>query len=123
MDSSHMREVLAGDGAWISFTTQTITFSFNAKELTLKNVLDFHPRATAINAAEAIAALDADRGEGFRLELRPDDDPCFGLALPSRMGGPVPPPVEWEVALWSVPGITQPGTITESNYPVNPESA
>lgn len=35
--------------------------------------------------------------------------PYFYLALPDRLGDPVPPPADWKLALWSLPGITQPG--------------
>ena len=122
-DSPLLREVLAGDGAFVSFKVQYMTFTFGAKELTLKDLLVFHPRAKAINGAEAAAVLDAGRGEGFQVKLQPGEDPYFYLAMPSRMVSPTPPPNEWELALWSLPGITQPGTDTETDQPGIPPTA
>lgn len=113
-DSQHLREILNGEGTFIKFTAQAVTFSLGAKELTLKDVLVFHPHATVINGAEAVEMLDSGRAEDFRLELRPGDDPFFYLAMPSRMGEPTPPSTEWLEALWGLPGITQPGENSHS---------
>ncbi|MET8776965.1 hypothetical protein ABZV58_18340 [Nocardia sp. NPDC004654] len=72
-------------------------------------MLVFHPRTKARNAAEALAALEKGEAEGFRLELTPCDEPFFYLVLRDRLADPVPPPSDWKLALWSLPGITQPG--------------
>lgn len=57
-----------------------------------------HAKATAVNADEAIAAMDSGQGKGFRVHYRPGDDPYFYLTLATC------PPAEvknrW-VALWA----------------------
>ncbi|TCJ89869.1 hypothetical protein [Nocardia alba] len=108
-DSPHLRQLLAGEDAWVSFTAQSFTFSVGAKELTLTDVLVFHPRATARNGTEALAAMENGKAEGFRLNVAPSNEPYFYLALSDRLGDPVPPVSDWKLALWSLPGITQPG--------------
>ncbi|WP_280345971.1 hypothetical protein [Nocardia neocaledoniensis] len=108
-DSPRLRQLLAGEAAWVSFTAERFTFSVGAKEFTLTDVLVFHPRAIARNAAKALAALENGEAAGFRLKVAPSDEPYFYLALPARLGEPVPPVSDWKLALWSLPGIIQPG--------------
>ncbi|MDN3460882.1 hypothetical protein [Rhodococcus sp. APC 3903] len=108
-DSPNLREVLTSGGQ-VSFTAKELKFSVGSKELVLGNVLVFHPRATALNGLEAAEALDAGRGEGFQVHLRPGDDPYFYLAMPRQMSNPTAPMSEWTLVGWSLSDITQPGT-------------
>ncbi|MFI6774235.1 hypothetical protein [Nocardia sp. NPDC050412] len=107
-DYPQLRTLLTGEPTLARFTASVIPFSFGKKELFLKEVVVFHPRTIALNGAEALDALDAGRSEGFRLQVNPGDDPCFYLAMPSRMGNPPPAYGQWRTAAWNLPGVTQP---------------
>jgi hypothetical protein len=76
------------------------------RELTIGDVYAVHPRATAINGDEAIAALNAGDGEGFQVRFRPGDDPYFYLTLAS--GPPEDIPRRY-LAQWTLYGVEQPG--------------
>ncbi len=119
-DSPRLRQLLAGEAALVNFTAERFTFSVGAKEFTLTDVLVFHPHAIARNGAEALAALENGEAEGFRLNVVPSKEPYFYLALPDRLGDPVPPISDWKLALWSLPGITQPGVHADTTEPEQP---
>lgn len=110
-DTPELRQMLSGDGEYVSFGVSSWTFDFGAKELTLKDLQAFHPKTRAVNGAEAITALNAGTAQGFRVELIAGDDPFFYLAMPDRMQARP----RQEVALWSLPGINQPGIPTATD--------
>ena len=66
-----------------------------------------HPHATAINADDAIAAIDSGAAAGFLVDYRPGDDPFFYLALANRPPTDIPGK---PTRLWGLIGINQPGT-------------
>jgi hypothetical protein len=76
------------------------------REFVIGNIYAIHPRATAINAPEAIAALDAGTAEGFHVRYRPGDDPFFYLTLANQPATDIPGK---HVRLWGLIGIDQPG--------------
>ncbi|KQH80023.1 hypothetical protein AO501_33920 [Mycobacterium gordonae] len=90
--------------AWRAETPYSLTSG--GRTLTIGPVYAVHTAATAINAEEAIEALEAGRGKGFRVTYRPGDDPFFYVALAD---GPVSELGGKKIALWSLVGIDQPG--------------
>ena len=83
------------------------------RELTIGDVYAVHPRATAINADEAIAALDAGEAQEFHVHFAPGDDPYFYLTLAD-----VPPDKVFRrsMAQWTLYGVDQPG-VSDNELP------
>jgi hypothetical protein len=82
------------------------TVNIAGREFAIGDIYAIHPRATATNAEEALAALDAGTAEGFHVRYRPGEDPFFYLALANRPATDVPGK---RVRLWGLIGIDQPG--------------
>jgi hypothetical protein len=78
----------------------------DGRELTIGDVYAVHPAATAINADEAIAALDAGAAQGFQVHFRPGDDPYFYLTLADVSPDEA---VRRSLAQWTLYGVDQPG--------------
>ena len=76
------------------------------RELIIGDVYAVHPRATAINADAAIAALDAGDAEGFHVQFRPGDDPYFYVTLADVSPDEA---VRRSVSEWTLYGVGQPG--------------
>lgn len=76
------------------------------RELTIGDVYVLHPSATAINADEAVAALDTGEAGGFQVHFRPGDDPYFYLTLADAPPDEV---VRRAVSEWTLYGVDQPG--------------
>ena len=78
----------------------------DGRELTIGDLYAVHPAATAINADEAIAALDAGAAQGFQVHFRPGDDPYFYLTLADVSPDEA---VRRSLAQWTLYGVDQPG--------------
>lgn len=105
IDSSEVRDSLSGPRS-IVWPAGPYAVTIDGRELLIGDVYVVHPQATAINADEAIAALDADEAEGFEVDFRPGDDPYFYLSLAN-----VPPDevLLRSLAQWTLSGVDQPG--------------
>ncbi|MFX1760357.1 hypothetical protein [Rhodococcus sp. As11] len=108
-DSPDVRALLV-EGGRVSFPVQEFILRLGTRELDLGQVGAFHPHAVALNSEEALAALDAGEAKGFKVRFRPGDDPYFYLFKPDRIRDRQAP----ELALWSLPGIDQPGVDEEA---------
>lgn len=83
------------------------TVTIGGRRLVIGDVYVIHPRATAVNADAAIAALDAGCAAGFQVHYRPGEDPFFYLTLANRPRTDIPGK---PTRLWGLIDINQPGT-------------
>lgn len=104
-DTPEVRTALRGPRS-IMWPAGSHAVTVSGRELTIGDVYAVHPAATAINADEAIAALDAGEAQDFEVHFRPGDDPYFYLTLADA------PPREVmrrSLAQWTLCGVDQPG--------------
>jgi hypothetical protein len=101
-----LRNQLPEPGFAVWRAADPYTVDIDGREFVIGDIYAIHPRATAVNAEEAIAALDGGTSEGFQVRYRPGDDPYFYLALANRPATDIPGK---QVRLWGLIGINQPG--------------
>lgn len=104
-DLPEVRDLLQGPRS-IVWPAGPYVATVGGRELVFGDVYLVHPAATAINADEAIAALDAGQAEGFEVLFRPGDEPYFYLTLADVQEDEV---LRRSLAQWTLTGIEQPG--------------
>lgn len=112
VDTADVRAPLLGPQS-IVWPAGPYAVEIAGRELNIGDVYALHTQATAINADEAIAALDASNAEGFEVHFRPGDDPYFYLTLANESPEQV---VGRHLAQWSLWGVDQPGVSDDDNW-------
>jgi hypothetical protein len=83
-DDDTVRAVLSGEPGTIAVTNAPFQITIAGRSLDLGRVSGFHTQVVAAEGRqEALAALDAGRGKGARVVLRPLDGEHYRLYLPS----------------------------------------
>lgn len=115
-DAPEVRAMLTGPQS-IIWPAGPHLITIGGRELLIGDVYVVHPAATANNAAEALAALDASEAQGFSVEFRPGDDPYFYLTLADVPRHEV---TRRYLAQWTLTGIEQPG-IPDADWSHQPD--
>jgi hypothetical protein len=105
IDTPEVRDSLPGPRS-IVWPAGPYAVTIGGRELIIGDVYAVHPAATAINADEAIAALDAGEVEGFEVDFRPGNDPFFYLTFADIPAREV---MRRSLAQWTLSGVDQPG--------------
>ena len=104
-DSPKLREVLSRPSQVHSKIADTYVVKVANKTLPIGQVYAVHPKATATNGEEAIAALDAGTATKFPVTFVPGDDHFFFVALANQ---PIEDYLGKRVTLWGLIDIEQP---------------
>lgn len=104
-DSPAVRALLSGEPHAVQLPCDAYTVQFAGRRLELGAVVVFHPKAAVEpdSGSAAVAALDAGRGDGTEVAVRPADGGRFRLMLQHSVTGPEPTPVPLEL-----PGYPEP---------------
>lgn len=102
-DSPVLRALLSGEPRAVRVECEEFAITLAGRRLDLGPVLFFHPRVTADDAQQALAALDSGHGDGQVVTVRPANKEHFRLQLQSATtrDEPVPAPL-------ALPGFPEP---------------
>ncbi|MFG3480182.1 hypothetical protein ACGF3K_33905 [Streptomyces sp. NPDC047980] len=102
-DSPVLRALLSGEPHAVRVECEEFAITLAGRRLDLGPVLFFHPRVTADDAQQALAALDSGHGDGQVVTVRPANKEHFRLQLQSATtrDEPVPAPL-------ALPGFPEP---------------
>ncbi|MFS8202580.1 hypothetical protein ACLVWQ_28310 [Streptomyces sp. CWNU-52B] len=94
-DSPTVRALLGGEPLAVRLSRDAYTVQVAGRHLELGAVAIFHPKAAVEpdSGRAALAALDAGRGDGAEVAVRPADGERFRLMLQRCVSGPEPAPV------------------------------